>query len=202
MSLNSSHIPLTAESLTALVHNYYRADRDFDLRLENSPEAERFLSLWVQERTNKMDQWDAFVDELQSALPQLDVSNITSTCDASFRCAVYSQTESMPLVRRPVSRWVVVGCVSILAPVYAVYGLQFSYPGGRRTTDQVFLEALPPEMQVPAEIVARKLEATFGVTALPHELARTPIPLIVEFKEPPYTTLFDALFISIPDSVP
>jgi hypothetical protein len=188
--------------LIALVRNYYRADRDFDIRRENSPEGERFLTLWVQER-KKMDQWDAFVDEVGAALPPFFVvSNITSTCDASFRCAVYSKAENVPLVRRPVSRWVVVGCVSILAPVYAVYGLQFSYPGGRRTTDQVFLEALPPEMQAPAEIVARKLEATFGVTALPHELARTPIPLIVEFKEPPYTTLFDALFISIPDSVP
>ncbi|WP_309895927.1 hypothetical protein [Archangium sp.] len=187
--------------MIALVRNYYRADRDFDLGLENSPEWERFQTRWEQE-LEKMDQWDAFVDEAQAALPRFMVSNITSTCDASFRCAVYSETETVPLVRRPVSRWVVVGCVSILAPVYAVYGLQFSYQGGRRSTDQLFLEALPPEMQAPAEVVARKLEATFGVTALPHELARTPIPLIVEFKEPPHTTLFDALFISIPDSVP
>jgi hypothetical protein len=183
--------------LIALVRNYYRADRDFDLGLENSPEAERFLTLWVQER-KKMDQWDAFVDDVGAAFPRLMVSNITSTCDASFRCAVYSRGVNDP----PPSRWVVVGCVSILAPVYAVYGVRFRLQDKRRTTDQVFLESLPPEMQAPAEVMARKLEATFGVTALPHELARAPVPLIVEFKEPPYTTLFDALFISQPDSVP
>ncbi|WP_309892615.1 hypothetical protein [Archangium sp.] len=198
MSLNSRPIPLTAESLVALVRNYYRADRDFDLRRENSPESERFLTLWVQERTHKMDQWDAFVDELQAALPELDVGNITSTCDASFRCAVYPRVEIPP----ETSLWVVVGCVSILAPVYAIYGLQLDYRGKKRIDERSFLDALPPEMQAPAEVVARKLEATFGLTALPRELARTPVPVTVEPKEPPHTTLFDALFISRPDSVP
>jgi hypothetical protein len=183
--------------LLALVRNYYRADRDFDLGLENSPEGERFLTRWEQE-IEKMDQWDAFVDEVQAALPHFIVSNITSTCDASFRCAVYLRARNQP----PPSAWVVVGCVSILAPVYAVYGVHYRIQDRRRTTDQVFLESLPPEMQAPAEVIARKLEATFGVTALPHELAQAPVPLIVEFKEPPYTTLFDALFISQPDSVP
>jgi hypothetical protein len=186
--------------LIALVHNYYRANKTFHLRRENSPEEERFLARWRQER-EKMDQWEAFADELGAALPRFMVRNITSTCDASFRCAVYSRSENEP----PPSRWVVVGCVSILAPVYAVYGVQYSYPGGRggpRNTDQVFLESFPPEMQTPAEAMARKLEATFGLTALPRELARTPVPLIVEPKEPPHTTLFDALFISRPDSVP
>jgi hypothetical protein len=197
MSLNSSPIPLSAESLLALVHNYYRADKDFDLRRENSPEAERFLSLWVQER-KKMDQWDAFVDDLQAALPGLNVGNFTSTCNASFRCAVYPKVEKPP---QPVV-WCVVGCVSILAPVYAIYGLHLHYSGRQRVEERVFLESLPPEMQAPAEVVARKLEATFGVTALPRELARTPVPLIVEPKEPPHTTLFDALFISRPESVP
>lgn len=198
MSLNSSPVPLTAESLLALVHNYYRADRDFDIRPENSPEGERFLTLWVQER-KKMDQWDAFVRELKAALPGLKVGNITSTCDASFRCAVYPRVEFPP--PEP-GIWVVVGCVSILAPVYAIYGLHLRYQGKRRIEERVFLESLPPEMQAPAEVMARKLEATFGVTALPRELARTPVPLIVEFKEPPHTTLFDALFISQPESVP
>ena len=183
--------------MLALVRNYYRADRDFDLGLENSPEGERFLTRWEQE-IEKMDQWDAFVDEVQAALPRFIVSNITSTCDASFRCAIYLRARTEP----PPSRLVVVGCVSILAPVYAVYGVQYRIQDKRRHTEQVFLESLPPEMQAPAEVVARKLEATFGVTALPHELARTPVPLIVEFKEPPYTTLFDALFISQPDSIP
>jgi len=197
MSLNSSPVPLTAESLVVLVRNYYRADRDFDIRRENSPEGERFLTRWEQE-IEKMDQWDAFVDELQAALPELEVGNITSTCNASFRCAVYPRVEKAP----EFSRWVVVGSVSILAPVYAIYGLQLGYRGKQRIEERVFLESLPPEMQAPAEVMARKLEATFGLTALPRELARTPVPVIVDFKEPPHTTLFDALFISRPESVP
>jgi hypothetical protein len=188
---------LSAKALLSLVRNYYRPDKDFDLRPENSPEAERFLTLWVQER-KKMDQWEAFVDELRAALPALEVSNITSTCDASFRCAVY------PSEKKPThpGRWVVVGCVSILAPVYAIYGLHLSYSGKQRIDERVFLHSLPPEMQAPAQVVASKLEAMFGVAPLPRELADTPVPLIVEPKEPPHTTLFDALFISRPASVP
>ncbi|WP_257457923.1 hypothetical protein [Archangium lipolyticum] len=183
--------------MLALVRNYYRADKDFDFRPENSPEAELFLTRWVQER-KKMDQWDAFVDALRAELPGLKVGNFTSTCDASFRCAVYPKVQKPP---QPVI-WCVVGCVSILAPVYAIYGLQLGYRGKQRIEERVFLDSLPPEMQAPAEVVARKLERTFAVTALPRELARTPVPLIVEPKEPPHTTLFDALFISRPESVP
>ncbi len=198
MSLNSSPMSLSAEALLALVHKYYRADRDFDIRPENSPEEKRLLTVRKQE-FGKMDQWDAFVDELRAALPDLVVGNITSTCNPSFRCAVYPRVPKAPA---ELSLWVVVGCISILAPVYTVYGLHLGYRGRQRTSARVFLHSLPPEMQAPAELIARKLEATFGLPALPRELAETPVPLIVEFKEPPHTTLFDALFISRPESVP
>jgi hypothetical protein len=57
-------------------------------------------------------------------------------------------------------------------------------------------------MRAPADIVSRRLETTFGVSTLPREIAETPIPLYVEPKEPPNTTLFHALFTSEPESLP
>ena len=57
-------------------------------------------------------------------------------------------------------------------------------------------------MRAPADIIARKLEATFDVRALPRDLADTPIPLIVHNREPPDTTLFHAFFDSQPDNIP
>jgi hypothetical protein len=190
-------MPLSVEDLLSVARNYWRPDKDFNFRTENSPEAERFLDLWEQE-LKKMDQWRAFLRDLGGALPDFNVGNVTATCDACFRCSVYPKEESK---HQPL-RWVVVGCVSILAPVYAVYGVQYRYQGSERIDDKIFFDPLPPEMQAPADTLARRIESTFGVGLLPREIAETPIPLIVEPQEPPSTTLFHALFISQPERVP
>ena len=86
-----------------------------------------------------------------------------------------------------------------------MYGVRYAYrytDKGRERSDEVFLYLLPPEMQGPASIIARGIEAAFGAQALPREIAETRIPLIVEPQEPPDTTLFHALFISEPEKVP
>jgi hypothetical protein len=57
-------------------------------------------------------------------------------------------------------------------------------------------------MVFPASVVARKIEATFGCSVVPREIAETPVPLFIEFKAPPETTLFHALFTSEPSSIP
>ncbi|HEX5752462.1 MAG TPA: hypothetical protein VFZ09_40025 [Archangium sp.] len=197
-------MPLSAESLLSVVRNYWRSDHEFDGRLERSPETERFQDLW-EERLERMGEWHMLLDELQAALPRFLIGNATATCDACFRCSVYMEREPLhsnqgneQLTRRQV----VVGCVSILAPVYTVYGAQYDYRGKERIADRAFFEPLPPEMRALAEIVARKIEARFGVEAVPREIAETRIPLIVGPREPPETTLFHALFTAWPESVP
>ncbi len=190
-------MPLSKEALLSVARQYWRSDKDFDFILENSPEAERFLGRWAQELEH-MDQWRAFLRDLGSHLPGFNIGNITATCDASFRCSVYPRMDDQPRVRH----WVVVGCVSILAPVYTIYGVRYGHRSGGRASERLFFGDFPSEMQAPAELIARRLEATFKVSALPREIAETPIPLIVEPQEPPDTTLFHALFISDPERVP
>ncbi|QRK14261.1 hypothetical protein JQX13_13505 [Archangium violaceum] len=187
----------TAEQLLSIARNYWPSDMESYLSPERSPEVARFQALWRQE-LGKMGQWGAFVREFGGELPGFTVGNVTAPVDACFRCAAYPETpsESSPF------RWVVVGCVSILAPVYTVYGVQYEYSGGQRIRDEVFFEPLPVEMRAPAGIIARMLEATFGVRVLPREVAETPVPLFVDPQTPPKTTLFHALFISQPASVP
>jgi hypothetical protein len=188
---------LSPEQLLAVARSYWRSDKNYDLRLESSPEAERFQRLWAQELT-KMDQWRAFLRALQAELPDFTVGNATATCDACFRCAAYPATNR----ELPPLRWVVVGCLSILAPVYTVYGVQYEYSGTRRISDKVLFEPLPAEMRAPAGVIARSIETTFGASALPRRIAETPVPLIVEPREPPDTRLFHALFTSEPERVP
>lgn len=145
-----------------------------------------------------MDQWWGFLDGLKEALPGFLIGDATATSDACFRCAVYSH---QALVETP-SRFIVVGCMSILAPSYTVYGVEYEGPKREWGKIRLCLEPLPTQMRLPAEVISRNIEATFGVSALPRDIAQTPIPLYVEPQEPPHTTLFHALFTATPTSLP
>jgi hypothetical protein len=190
----------SVDGLLAVARRYWRADDDYYVRGEKSPEAERFEARW-KEVMPRMDEWRAMLAELRRDLPGFSIGQITTTIDASFRCSAVPPDEQL----RPPHRWVVVGCMSILAPVYTVYGLRYEYRRNQLlkvSNEQLFLDELPAEMRQPAEAMARRMEARFNVSRLPAELAQTPVPLFVEVKAPPHTTLFHALFSSEPYSVP
>jgi hypothetical protein len=188
---------LTAEQLLSIVRNYWPSDLESYLKPEGSPEVARLHELWGKE-LKKMGRWAEFVRALNEDLPEFTVGNITATFDACLRCGAYPRTNRPPSS----SGWVVVGCVSILAPVYTIYGMQYEFRGEKRLGEKVCFEPLPAAMRAPADLIARKLESTFGVSALPRELAEAPVPLFVEPLRPPNTTLFHALFSSQPESVP
>jgi hypothetical protein len=186
-------MPLSSEGLLAVARNYWRSDKAYD----SSPEHRRLTDLWDQE-LKKLGQWWALLDELKKELPGFTIGNATATPDACFRCAAYSAVDNQSDARR----FIVVGCVSILAPVYAVYGVEYARVDNRRHNPRAFFEPLPSEMRHPADVISRRIEATFRVDALPREIVETRIPLYVEPVEPPNTTLFHALFTSEPESLP
>jgi hypothetical protein len=188
---------LSAEQLLAIVRDYWPSeDLDIHCGFKRTPEVERFEELWKRE-LEKIGQWRAFLASFRAELPEFTLSDITAPVDASFRCGAYAK----PDPQQPQREWIVVGCLSILAPVYTVYGVQYTEDGKKRS-HELFFEPLPPEMRVPADLIARRIEARFEATALPRELAETPIPLYVEPRKPPDTTLFHALFIGDPERVP
>jgi len=183
--------------LLGVARKYWRSDKDYYLRQEKSPETERLQTLWGRE-LEKIERWKVFLYDLQQELPGFTIGSTGSTCDAGFRCVAYPVRGS-PL---PPFNWVVVGCVSILAPVYIVYGVEYERINGARRNPKLQFAPLSPDMRFPASVIARKIETTFGFAELPREIAETPIPLFVEWKEPPDTTLFHALFTSRPDTLP
>jgi hypothetical protein len=186
-------MPPTPEQLLAIARNYWRDDKAYDGSLEH----ERLVALWERE-LKKLDRWWAFLDELKKELPGFTIGNATATPDACFRCAAYAPVENLANTRR----FVVVGCVSILAPVYMVYGVEYQRINNKRHGPRAFFEPLPAELRHPADVISRRIEATFGVSALPREIAEAPIPLYIEPVEPPNTTLFHGLFTSEPGSLP
>ena len=188
---------LSKEQLLSVVHEYWDSSNEFLVRQEASPKRRKLDALW-DEKLKSLDLWSAFLRVLRSELPGYVVGSMVTPIDASFRCVVYPDKDSRP----PSSCWVVVGCVSILAPVYILYGVECEYEGGRLRNHKASLEQPPPDMAFPASVVARKIEATFGCSVVPREIAETPVPLFIEFKAPPETTLFHALFTSEPSSIP
>jgi hypothetical protein len=186
------------DELLARVRPYRRTDDVYASRHERSPEDERLYALWTQEE-HRLEQWEALLAQLRADLPRYRIEDVSHPRDAGLRCTL----DPPVLEGSELHRQVVVGCLSLLAPVYMVYGLQYPRRGHRSFEERrLFFNALPHSMLRPAAVLARRLEARFGVIALPPELAATPVPFYVDWREPPHTTLFHALFSSEPDNVP
>lgn len=192
----SNPMTFSTDQLLNIARQYWPSDLESYLRPKMGPEGERLQALWKQELA-KMEHWRGFIRALRGELPGFTLGNATCPFDACFRCSAYSEIDHSPQLD-----WAVIGCVSILAPVYAVYGVRYELKGKQRLSSEVFLESLPDEMRAPSEVIARKIEETFGASAFPRELNEVPVPLFVGLKQPPNTTLFHALFTSEPDIVP
>lgn len=185
------------DDLFDIARNYYDSNSRFLYTPKTSPATKRLHALWTQWLEN-MEPWNAFLDELESELPSLIIGDTFSTSDGGPRCLIYPQKES----RSPASNWVVVGCVSLLAPVYIVYGVECDAADGGLRKEQASFAQPPPHMALPAQVVARRIETTFGFSAVSREIAETPVPLFVGGREPSEATLFHALFTSDPSIIP
>ncbi|WP_143177612.1 hypothetical protein [Cystobacter ferrugineus] len=188
---------LSRDDLLAIIRNYYDSSSEFLYTSETSPATKRLHALWTQWLEN-MGPWNAFLNELESELPTFVVGDTLSSSDGGPRCLVYPPKES----RVPGANWVVVGCISLLAPVYMVYGVECDYADGGLRNEKASFAQPPSNMALPAQIVARKIETTFGFSAVSCELAETPVPLFVGGREPSEVTLFHALFTSDPSVIP
>jgi hypothetical protein len=147
--------------------------------------------------------WLTLRSALAEAFPGTSVGDATAyTHDGGYRCCVYAiePRDSVDGVSLEV-----VGCVSLLAPLYFVYGTQHRYRGGKRDhpAAAIFLESLPEALTSSASKVARTIESVFGYQPLPVQLAAVPIPgLCLEHFEPGRATLFRALFTLEPALLP
>ena len=187
----------SSDDLIAIVRNYYDSSSEFLYTTETSPSARRLHTRWAQWLEN-VAPWHDFLDGLESELSPLAIGDTLSTSDGGPRCLVYPPK----LAGAPTENWVVVGCVSLLAPVYMVYGVERGHPGGGSRTKRASFAQPPPGMALPARVVARRIEVAFGASAISREMAEAPVPLFVGGLEPSETTLFHALFTSDPSIIP
>ena len=187
---------MTKEELTGIARMYWRPDKEYRLRQEKSPEDSLLEARWEEELA-RPEKWQAVRSRLRQLLPGFTLGNGTATPDACFRCIAYP--DHLPSTG---PQWLVVGCVSILAPIYMVYAMEYVPRNRQRTERRLLFEPFPPQMQSTADVISRQIEETFGYSKIPREIAETPVPLFVQWVEPPETTLFHALFTNEPDNLP
>ncbi len=187
----------STEDLIKIVQKYYDSSNAFHFTLEPSPEESRREELWSKWIEHR-EPWSALRASLRSELPNYETGETYSSADGGPRCIIYPPKH----LRTPSSNWLVVGCVSLLAPVYFVYGVERDYTEGRPRNIKASFEPPPPNMSLPAQVMARTLETSFGLSAVPREVAETPVHLFAGNLEPPRTTLFHTLFTNAPESIP
>lgn len=188
---------LLKKDLMNVVQQYYDASGELHVASRPSLATERLTALWeqwIEERSA----WTELRRQLKSELPGHDIGETYSTHDGGPRCLIYPPKES----RTPTGNWIVVGCISLLAPVYFVYGVECDFLEGRLRNDKASFEHPPVEMAFAAQVVARKIEATFGFSELARDIAATPVALFAGNMEPPDTTLFHVLFTNAPSRIP
>jgi len=195
-------MPYTGDQLAAIARRYWRNDKIYDSGTAPSPEYLELCLRW-QEVNEHVDEWYDFARKLRTVLPHLKIGNHAAACDAAWKYLAYEQFRS----GSSEFRFVVVGCVSLLAPVYTLYGVEYdfgepSHTGRKLLNPRLSLIPLPPAMREIGAAMGREIEAYFGAELISRELLETPVSLIVNFKEPPHTTLLHALFTEQPENLP
>ncbi|TSC22950.1 hypothetical protein [Corallococcus sp. Z5C101001] len=190
----------SAKELLEIARRYWRDDDLYSVRPEPSPESLRYEALW-DEKNKDGPRWGALLKALRKSLPDCDVWDYTPpTANPSFGALVYPPRDV--IAHRPQTAWTVAGYLSILAPVYTVHSIRRVFLGKQLMDSKVFLGPIPLELRSIADTVAQRIEADYGATPLPLDVAQAPVPLYVNFMKPPRTTLFHALFTSEPWNIP
>ena len=192
-------MPLSLEQLMAVARRYWPTSEAGarGSALESCPESLRRHELWEQ-KLKEIARWWAVLDDLRNELSGFVIGDATATPDACFRCVAHpagAQSASAPY-------WSVVGCLSIIAPVHTVYGVQFERHDRKRVFKGLDLELQRTETKTLADVMARQFAMKLGSSLLPAESVRVPIALEVQGKRPPETLLFHALFTNEPENLP
>lgn len=180
-----------ADALVRFLHCYYPSGlRNDDPRYAESEEGQRLTRLiQVQPSPN----WKGFMQRVIQEFPDCylwDTSVPYSEPCNSIRISLPGFVEGGPRYD------CVVGLMSQLAPVYAIYAshMDKSLPGGDYW---LRFPPLPPEFQAHEAKLAGLIESTLGFTRLSDEVLFTPVPELVPrtaHHGPGEALLIDCLF--------
>jgi hypothetical protein len=186
---------LSVGALVDLAHRYYPANllSVHDPRHEASEENQRLTALRRAAWENS-GPWSAFVNRLKEQFPDSTVWDLPYLLHEPCRyCRLTVAGTGLTPGEGEVKE--VVCMLSVLAPVYCLFGSHQRSENGRMVWNALHFPPLPPEYQPLETRLAALIEATFGLTRLPNDVLFTPVPsLTVEHRKPGEAQLIDCLF--------
>ncbi|HYO73112.1 MAG TPA: hypothetical protein VEU33_44320 [Archangium sp.] len=166
---------LTADALVQLVHRYHPAGLLIDdPRYDASEEGQRLTAL-VHANVTPSPTWKGFIQRLDQQFPDCHLWDTT----VPYHDPCYSVRVSLPGFVPGGPRYdCIVGLLSQLAPVYALYASHTdkSLPGADYW---LRFPPFPPEFQAHEAKLAGLIESTFGFTRLSNDILLTPVPDLV-----------------------
>jgi hypothetical protein len=185
---------LTAHALVQLVHHYYPSGlRNDDPRYKESPEGQR-LAERVQAHAEPSRAWKDFIQRLRGEFPDCSIWDTT----IPWQDPCYSVRVSLPGFVVGGSRYdSVVGLLSQLAPVYALYASHTEETTPPTRKAWLRFPPFPPEYQSQEVKLAGLIESTFGFTRLSNDVLFTLVPDLVPRSAndgPGGAQLIDCLF--------
>ena len=181
----------TRAELIRIAHQHYPPGSTVFIDIDRAtPEFQRWSEAW--DKALAWDRWASLLNELRAAFPGRPVGNVTQPgLSACLRCCVYLE-DPLPEGGRVLTR--LAGAVSVLAPLYFVYGtVQHIRADDTWTRPQFFLQP-PDEIRPHAELLVQHLERVLGYQPFPLELANEPVPgRCVYFFNGGEPSLLDAL---------
>jgi hypothetical protein len=198
---------VTLQQLLHSIRQYYPAGFPHELDphtqtpppYQLTPEFQRWQAAWTRFIEEEPQPWERILEGLETELPGHEFGGHTPAYhSACYFALLYRRTppsggqEGYRLVR-------VAGAVSLIAPVYLVYGtLEWVSPRpAPLPKPQLFLRPTE-EMRSDAALMARRIEAVLGYHPFPLELAEVPVPdvRVYHLHHDEQPTLLSALFQS------
>lgn len=184
----------SAPALIELAHRYYPTHllSVDDPRHALSEENQRLTALREAEATNN--KWTAFVRQMKSEFPESNVWDLPYlTYSAGHYCRLSLPGAALMEGVGEVKELVCM--LSILAPVYCIFGSYQRHETRGMVWNELHFPPLPPEYQALETRLTRLIESHFGCTRLPNEVLFTPVPdLTVEHRKLGEARLIDCLF--------
>jgi hypothetical protein len=166
------------DALFRLVHCYYPPGiEDYDPRYEESEESQRLTRLLLANQ-QPSPTWKGFTRRVSEAFPGCSIWDATvpmlAPCNIIRVSLAGPGADNLPYDS-------VVGLLSQLAPVYALYASHHTTRLSRPTGGEAWwrFAPFPPEYQAHEAKLAALIESTLGFTRLSPEALLTPVPDLV-----------------------
>jgi len=194
------------QQLLDIAYQHYARDVFYDdPAYMDTPEYRRLTAAWDQALEHR-ETWDRFMDAVAERLGRsVRLTDVTMPWHGGgWRLAVYLDggLATYASIERA-TRDVLVACVSVIAPLYLIHGVQVDIEKGRQSLDnREVYENFTPRMQAHLPALTEEIKRVFGYAPVSMDDALAVVPDIsIDPHGFGQMRLIHALFASFPENI-